>query len=62
MNNKSFSKKINYSDFESIIPTALHTAYPLIFTDITYSQEIFNQLAKNGFEDELKNDKLVFEL
>lgn len=62
MNNKSFSKKINYSDFESIIPTALHTAYPLIFTDITYSQEIFNQLAKNGFEDEFKNDKLVFEL
>lgn len=53
---------IKDSDFESIIPTALHTAYPLIFTDIPYSQEIFDKLSENGFADSLKNDKLAFEL
>lgn len=54
--------KINDSDFESIMPTALHTAYPLIFTDIPYSQEIFDKLSENGFAENLKNDKLAFEL
>lgn len=56
------TKTIKDSDFESIIPTALHTAYPLIFTDIPYSQEIFDKLSENGFADNLKNDKLAFEL
>lgn len=55
-------RNIKDSDFESIIPTALHTAYPLIFTDIPYSQEIFDRLSENGFEQKLKNDKLAFEL
>ena len=59
MKNKQIIKN---SDFESIIPTALHTAYPLIFTDISYSQEIFNKLSEGGFPDNLKNDKLAFEL
>ena len=56
------TKTIKDSDFESIIPTALHTAYPLIFTDIPFSQEIFDKLSENGFADNLKNDKLAFEL
>lgn len=56
------TKPINDSDFESIIPTALHTAYPLIFTDIPYSREIFDKLSENEFADNLKNDKLAFEL
>jgi len=55
-------KRIENADFESIIPTALHTAYPLIFTDIPYSQEIYNGLLKYGFDEKLKNEKLVFEL
>lgn len=55
-------KNIKDSDFESIIPTSLHTAYPLIFTDIPYSQEIFIKLSENGFDENLKNDKLAFEL
>ena len=49
-------------DFESIIPTALHTLYPLIFTDIPLSNEIYNELCKIGFPDELKNQKLTFEI
>lgn len=53
---------VNDSDFGSIIPTALHTAYPLIFTDIPYSQEIFDKLSENGFAENLKNEKLAFEL
>ena len=48
-------REINNADYESIIPTALHTAYPLIFTDIPYSKEIFNELSKNGFDEKLKN-------
>ena len=47
------------SNFESIIPTALHTVYPLIYTDIPYVKEIFDELCKKGFPEELKNDKLV---
>ena len=50
------------SDFESIIPTALHTIYPLIYTEIPYVKEIFDELCKKGFPEELKNDKLVFEI
>lgn len=50
------------SDFESIIPTALHTAYPLIFTDIPFASEIYKALCEYGFPDELKNDRLCFEI
>ncbi len=50
------------SDFESIIPTALHNDYPLIYTNIPYANEIYNALCEYGFLDDLKNDKLVFEI
>lgn len=50
------------SNFESIIPTALHTAYPLIYTDIPYANEIYEALCEYGFPDNLKNDKLTFEI
>lgn len=50
------------TSFESIIPTALHTAYPLIYTDIPYAKEIYEALCEYGFPEELKNDKLCFEL
>lgn len=33
--------------FESIIPTAIITSYPRIFTDIPYEKEIYNWLSKN---------------
>jgi O-methyltransferase involved in polyketide biosynthesis len=32
------------SKFNEVIPTAILTAYPRTFSDITYSQEIFNEL------------------
>ena len=60
--NKKIGKEIKDADFESVIPTALHTAYPLVFTDILYSQEIFDKLSEHGFDESIKNDKLVFEL
>ncbi len=53
---------MNKSSFESIIPTALHTAYPLIYTNIPYANEIYKALCEYGFPDELKNDKLCFEI
>ena len=48
--------------FESIIPTALHTAYPLIFTDIPYSKPIYEELLKFGFPENLKNEKIAVEI
>lgn len=48
--------------FESIIPTALHTQYPLTFTDIPFSKEMFNELCKVGFPENLKKDTLAIEL
>lgn len=50
------------NDFESIIPTALHTLYPLSFTDIPFSSEIYSELCKFGFPNELKNEKITFEI
>lgn len=50
------------SSFESIIPTALHTAYPLIYTSVPYANEIYEALCEYGFPEELKNDKLCFEI
>lgn len=52
----------NKDDFESIIPTALYTAYPLIYTDIPFSKEMYNLLSKNGFPKELQNDNLAISL
>jgi len=50
------------SSFESIIPTSLHTAYPLIYTDFPYAKDIYEALCEYGFPNELKNDKLCFEI
>jgi len=44
----------NTKSFESIIPTALYTAYPLIFTDIPFAKEMYNLLNEKGFPQELK--------
>ena len=50
-------------DFASIIPTALHTLYPLVFTDIPYSKDMLNALEKlHGFPENLKNKNLAIEL
>ncbi len=53
---------MNIKSFESIIPTALHTQYPLTFTDIPFSKEMFNELSKVGFPESLKNNTLAIEL
>jgi len=53
---------MNNDDFESIIPTALHTLYPLTFTDIPFSNNIYDELCKYGFPNELKNEKITFEI
>ena len=50
----------NKSNFEGVIPTALHTTYPLIFTDIPYVKEIFDELCKKGFLKELKKLQACF--
>ena len=54
--------KTDSKDFESIMPTALHTLYPLIYTDIPYIKEMFEQLDKLGFPESLKNKSLALEL
>lgn len=48
--------------FDTIIPTALHTAYPLIFTDIPYAKEMYEGLQSLGFPENLKNEKIAIEL
>lgn len=53
---------MNIESFESIIPTALHTQYPLTFTDIEFSGEMFAELSKVGFPEKLKNKMLAIEL
>ena len=53
---------MKFDSFESIIPTALHTAYPLIFTDIPYSKQIYDELLKFGFPENLKNEKIAVEI
>jgi len=45
--------------FKSIIPTALYTAYPLIFTDIPFAKEMYELLNKKQFPLELKKDILA---
>lgn len=41
---------IKNSDYESIIPTAIVTSYPRIFTDIPYEKEIFDKIPKENIE------------
>lgn len=45
-------------NFESISPTAIVTAYPRMFTDIPYENEIYEWLSKNCNED-VKLDKYL---
>ncbi len=53
---------MNINSFESVVPTALYTAYPLIFTDIPYAKEIFEELDCIGIPNNLLNSKLAVEL
>ncbi len=36
--------EINDNDYEEIIPTAIVTSYPRIFTDIPYEKKVYNWL------------------
>ncbi|MFA7253392.1 MAG: class I SAM-dependent methyltransferase [Patescibacteria group bacterium] len=49
-------------DFESVIPTAILTAYPRTLTDIPYAKEVFNVLNKDKIPSNLIVDKLAVEL
>lgn len=54
---------MKYESFESTVPTAILTAYPRIFTDIPYSNEIYQELEKRMIiTDDLKNQLLAVEL
>lgn len=44
--------------FESIIPTAIITSYPRIFTDIPHEKEIYEWLSKN-YNSEVELNKLL---
>lgn len=56
-------KKLIKNNFESVIPTAVTVAYPRIFTDIPYSNEIFSYLKnKIDVESYLSKDILAVEL
>jgi O-methyltransferase involved in polyketide biosynthesis len=49
-------------DFESVIPTAILTAYPKILTDIPYAKEVFAELNRDSIPVSLIVDKLAPEL
>lgn len=49
-------------DFESVIPTAILTAYPKTLTDIPFANEVFNELNKRNIPDNLIVDKLAPEI
>ena len=54
--------KIDDANYTSIIPTAYVTAYPRTFTDIPYSNEIFDgleALRKEGHLPEIEEDQKV---
>jgi hypothetical protein len=54
---------MHIADFETISPTAILTAYPRIFTDIPYAQEIFDELKKRvEITDDLINKLIAPEL
>ncbi len=54
--------KFDDKDYESIIPTAILTAYPRIFTDIPYSKEMFYELDKRVDTSQQKNETLATEI
>lgn len=48
--------------FESVIPTAILTAYPRVLSDIPYAAEVFDELKKETIADNLIIDKLAPEI
>lgn len=50
------------SDFDSVIPTAILTAYPKVLTDIPYAKEVFNELSEDIISENLIVDKLAPEI
>ena len=55
---------VNDEKYREIIPTAILTAYPRTFSDIPYSQEIFDELQRHygELDDSLIVDRLAVEL
>ena len=55
---------VNDEKYREIIPTAILTAYPRTFSDIPYSQEIFDELQRyyGEIDDSLIVDRLAVEL
>ena len=55
---------VNDEKYHEIIPTAILTAYPRTFSDIPYSQEIFDELQRyyGEIDDSLIVDRLAVEL
>ncbi len=55
---------VNDEKYREIIPTAILTAYPRTFSDIPYSQEIFDELQRQygEIDDSLIVDRLAVEL
>lgn len=49
-------------EYESIIPTAILTAYPRTLTDIPYAKEMFDELKKKAISVDLMLDKLAPEI
>lgn len=56
--------EIDDSKFNEVIPTAILTAYPRTFSDIPYSQEIFDELLRHHKEidESLMVDRIAVEL
>lgn len=53
---------MSHESFESVIPTAIHTAYPRTLAEIPYAVEVFNELNKDGIPEHLIVDKLAPEI
>lgn len=50
------------SEYESIIPTAIVTSYPRIFTDIPYEKEIFSKIGEENVKNVFLDKMLAPEL
>ena len=50
------------SEYESIIPTAIVTSYPRIFTDIPYEKEIFSKIGEENVKKVFLDKMLAPEL
>ncbi len=50
------------SEYESIIPTAIVTSYPRIFTDISYEKEIYSKIAEENVKNVFLDKMLAPEL